>query len=103
MSPPPAIRITVDGRLALTVQQAADRYGLRPSSITAALSRLGVEPDAHLDDKKKLYLATRLDAIMKGRPGKGANLTAEARAARAQNGSAPIRSTDVPRQEKEKT
>lgn len=88
MHPAPVIRITVDGRLALTVEQAAARYSLQPSSMSAALSRLSVEPDANLDGKKKLYLAARLDALMKARPGKGANLTAEARANRS-NGSAP--------------
>lgn len=86
----PTIRITVDGRLALTVEQAAARYGIQPSSMSAALVRLGVQPDAALDGRKKLYLAASLDAIMKARPGKGANLTAEARALR-----------EVPWQEKE--
>ena len=70
----PRIRITVDGRLALTVEQAAQRYGLKPNSMSAALSRMGTEPDANLDGRKKLYLAGRLDAVMKTRPGKGANL-----------------------------
>ena len=70
----PRVRITIDGRAALTVEQAAARYGLRLGSMSAALSRLGVQPDAHLDGRKKLYLATRLDEIMKARPGKGANL-----------------------------
>lgn len=73
------IRITIDGRVALTVEQAAARYGIRPSSMSAALSRLHVQPDAQLDGKKQLYLATRLDALMKARPGKGANLRREAR------------------------
>jgi hypothetical protein len=70
----PQVRITIDGRLALTVEQAAARYGLRPGSMSAALSRLAVTPDAEIDGRKKLYLAARLDAIMKTRPGKGANL-----------------------------
>jgi hypothetical protein len=68
------IRITLDGRLALTVEQAAARYGLRPHSMTSALSRLRVTPDAMLDRRKGLYLAGRLDALMRARPGKGANL-----------------------------
>jgi hypothetical protein len=67
------LRITLDGRLALTVEQAAARYGLKPHSMTSALSRLRVVPDAMLDGRKPLYLALRLDALMKGRPGKGAN------------------------------
>lgn len=74
LRPMPHVRITIDGKTALTVEQAATRYGLKPSSMSAALSRLAVEPDAELDGRKKLYLATRLDEIIKTRPGKGANL-----------------------------
>jgi len=70
----PRVRITIDGRTAVTVEQAAARYGLKPGSMSAALSRLGVQPDAQLDGRKKLYLVARLDEIMKARPGKGANL-----------------------------
>lgn len=68
------IRITIGGRLALTVEQAAERYHLLPSSMSAVISRGQIQPDAWLDGKKKLYLAARLDEIMKARPGKGANL-----------------------------
>lgn len=74
----PKVRITVDGRLALTVEQAAARYGLAVSSMSAAISRLGLAADADLDGRKKLYLAHSLDAAMKARPGKGANLRAPA-------------------------
>lgn len=68
------IRITIDGKLALTVEQAAARYGIRSSSMRAALTRLGasVSPAAHLDGRKPLYLAAELDAAMKRRPGRGA-------------------------------
>ncbi len=68
----PNIRITVDGKLALTVEQAALRYGLARSSMRAALTRLGVDPVAALDDHKQLYLATTLDKAMTERPGRGA-------------------------------
>ena len=68
------ILITIDGRAALTVEQAATRYGLKPNSMSAALSRGGVQPDGELDGRKKLYLVAHLDALMKARPGKGANL-----------------------------
>ncbi len=70
------IRITVDGKLALTIEQAAERYGLKDSSMRAALTRLKgkIEPAEHLDGRKPLYLATPLDKAMKTRPGKGANL-----------------------------
>lgn len=76
------IRITIGGRLALTVEQAAERYHLQPGSISAIISRGQIQPDAMLDGKKKLYYAARLDEILKARPGKGANL-------RLPNGEAP--------------
>ena len=71
------IRITLDGKLALTVEQAAARYGLQPSSMSAVITRGRIEPDGHLDGKKKLYLAVRLDRLMRARPGKSANLRKE--------------------------
>ena len=73
----PQIRITVDGRLALTVEQATVRYGFSAASaLRTALTRLDppVEPVAYLDGRKPLYGATQLDKAMKGRPGRGANL-----------------------------
>lgn len=68
------VRITIDGKVALTVEQAAERYGMLASSVRVAISREGLEPDGELDGKKKLYLQSRLDAILKARPGRGANL-----------------------------
>lgn len=68
------VRITVDGKVALTVDQAAARYGMLASSVRTAISREGIGPDGVLDGKKKLYLQARLDLILKGRPGRGANL-----------------------------
>lgn len=70
----PRIRITIDGKLAVTVEQAARRYGIGPSSVRAALHRFGdaITPAAYLDGRKPLYLATELDAAMKARPGRGA-------------------------------
>lgn len=69
------IKITYDGRLALTIGQAADRYGLTADAMKKALRRLPVEalPEP-LDARTPLYLATDLDAAMKARPGRGANL-----------------------------
>lgn len=69
----PTIRITVDGKVALTVEQAAERYGLAASSMRAALTRLGdaVAQVAMLDGRKPLYNQAALDAAMKARPGKG--------------------------------
>lgn len=69
----PTIRITVDGKLALTVEQAAERYGLQPSSMRGELTRLKgvITPVDHLDGRKPLYLAAALDTVMGNRPGKG--------------------------------
>lgn len=72
------VRITVDGRLVLTVEQAAQRYGLALSSMRSALSRLRFYPIDHLDNdrpdaqrRRGLYLAVELDRAMKARPGRG--------------------------------
>lgn len=80
------IRITLDGRLALTVEQAAARYGLAPHTITSAISRLKLAPDAWLDGRKKLYLQARLDEALRSRPGKGANWRKEAGRRRSATG-----------------
>lgn len=68
------IRITVDGKLALTIEQAAERYGVKPGSMRGTLSRLGtaITSAATLDGTKPLYLATALDRVMRARPGRGA-------------------------------
>lgn len=77
----PRVRITVDGRLALTIEQAAERYGLASSSMRAVISRLRIQPAAHLDGdrpdavrRRGLYMAKELDVVMRSRPGRGANL-----------------------------
>ncbi len=69
----PDIRITVDGKRALTVTQAAAKYRLEPSSMRAVLTRAGdaIEPAAMLDNRTPLYLATALDRLMATRPGRG--------------------------------
>lgn len=66
------IRITVDGKLALTIEQAAERYGVALGSMRSTLSRLGVTSITKFDGRKPLYLATELDRIMRNRPGRGA-------------------------------
>lgn len=73
MTEPPTIRITVNGKPALTIAQAAERYGLAPSSIRSALTRLGdaITPAAELDSRTPLYLVTALDRALAGRPGRG--------------------------------
>lgn len=70
----PEIRITADGRLALTTAQAAVRYGRTLANMRTLLSRLRVEPVAHLDSRTPLYAAVPLDKAIKAMPGKGANL-----------------------------
>lgn len=70
----PQIRITVDGRAALTVEQAAARYKVAHSSMRSIITRLQLRPAAALDGRKSLYLTTVLDAAMKARPGRGSNL-----------------------------
>ncbi len=69
------IRITVDGEPALTVEQAAARFGIKPKSMSGELTRHpALSPVAALDGRKKLYRTTDIEAMMAGRPGKGANL-----------------------------
>lgn len=70
----PQIRITVDGKLALTTAQAAVEHGYDPASSTmrAEIRRLGITPVAHLDTRTPLYNAVELRKALKERPGKGA-------------------------------
>jgi hypothetical protein len=66
------LRILWNGKLVLTTTQAAERYGLAPSSMRGALTRLGLDPIPEgFDAKTPLYLAKDLDAAMRDRPGKG--------------------------------
>lgn len=68
---PPKIRITIDGKVALTVEMLAERWGVATKTVSSALSRDGIEHDGMLDRQKKLYLQTKSDLWWKGRPGKG--------------------------------
>lgn len=70
----PHIRITIGGSVALTVEQAAHRHHMQPSSMRALISRAQLVEDAMLDGRKRLYLAARIDDAVRLRPGKGANL-----------------------------
>jgi hypothetical protein len=69
----PVIRITVDGKLALTLQQMADRLGVKASTVRAYLTRYGagIKPVTEFDGGKPLYLAKDVDRWWKARPGKG--------------------------------
>lgn len=66
----PKIRITVGGKLAMTINEAAERHGLAPVSIRTLIKRTGYKPDAHLDGKP-LFIAARFDKFMASRPGRG--------------------------------
>jgi hypothetical protein len=68
------IRITVDGKLALTTRQLAAELGLEPTSVRVAVRRLGIDPVEHLDDRTPLYAAATVRKAIRARPGKGANL-----------------------------
>jgi len=67
----PTIRITVDGKPAITVAQAAERRGVAASSIRAAISRLQLAAAAELDGRTPLYLVKTLNAVLDSRPGRG--------------------------------
>lgn len=70
-----AIEITYDGKPALTTAQAAQRYGLSPSVMRMAITRLKVAAlPERLDGRTPLYSAEQLDQAMESRPGRGAHL-----------------------------
>ncbi len=57
----PDIRITVDGRPALTTGQAAQRCGISLGAMRKLLQRHKVEPVAALDRRTPLYDAETID------------------------------------------
>jgi hypothetical protein len=76
----PEIRITVDGKLALTTAQLAAEFGIGESGMRDALRREGIEPVATLLGRP-LYAAVATRRQLRARPGKGANLRRGRRAA----------------------
>lgn len=67
-----AVRILVDGKLAYTTGQFADRHGLTMETARKTLQRLGVDPlPDTLDGRTKLFPAVPVDKAMRARPGKG--------------------------------
>lgn len=72
----PVIRITVDGKLALTVKQAAARLGMTESGLRRDLAREPGAPEpVPLDGRTPVYRARDIDAfgkLLQQRPGKGA-------------------------------
>jgi hypothetical protein len=71
MTEGPRVRITVDGKLALTTTQAAERHRVKTVTMRGELRRYGVAPVTPLDERTPLYVATAVDRMMKARPGKG--------------------------------
>lgn len=67
----PEVRITVNGRQALTYNLAAEKHGLTPDAVRMALGRAGVEPCGKLE-RLPLFYATEVSAALKARPGRGA-------------------------------
>ncbi len=66
------IRITVDGKLALTTAQAAQRHGIASTAtMRKRLQLAGVEPVDHLDARTPLYSAAEVGQLMKARPLRG--------------------------------
>ncbi len=70
----PTIRITVDGKPALTTRQLGEEFDLDPASARSAIKRLSLEPVAHLDERTPLYAAASARKALRERPGRGANL-----------------------------
>jgi hypothetical protein len=68
----PEIRITVGGKLAYTTAQAATKHDRPVPQMRTLISRLGVEPVAHLDTRTPLYGATALAKAIRGMKGRGA-------------------------------
>lgn len=70
----PTIVITVDGEVALTTRQLAAELGIGLTSVRSAISRLDLEPVAHLDERTPLYAAAPARKALRERPGRGVNL-----------------------------
>lgn len=66
----PEIRITVDGKLALTTGQLAEEFGIGESGMRDALRRDGIEPVAMLLGRP-LYAAVSTRRELRARPGRG--------------------------------
>ena len=59
----PDIRITVDGRPALTTEQAAHRHGRGLSQMRTLISRYKVKPVAYLNPRMALYDEGQIAAL----------------------------------------
>jgi hypothetical protein len=67
----PEVRITVNGRQALTYNLAAERHGMEPDAVRMALKRAELEPCGKLE-RLPLFYATAVRAVLRQRPGRGA-------------------------------
>lgn len=71
----PVIRITVDGKPALTVDMISTRRGWSPATTRKTLQRLrdsgALQPITHLDARTPLYAAAAVEKALTGRPGQG--------------------------------
>lgn len=69
----PDIRITVDGRPALTTAQAAQRHARTPAEMRSLFSarRYGLPSVADLDRRTPLYDVDAVDALVAGMVGQG--------------------------------
>lgn len=67
----PDIRITVDGRPALTTEQAALRHGRGLSQMRTLFARYKVEPVAYLNPRMALYDAEQIAALPQAMVGQG--------------------------------
>lgn len=68
---PDKIRITLNGRHAMTLAQLSDATGLAAdTALRHALRRAGITPDAHLDARTPLYLAAPTLKRLRARPGR---------------------------------
>lgn len=72
----PRVRLTVDGKLALTLRHAAERYGIPQSGLRRDLARepgapKPIEPPP-IDERTPAYWFQEIDKFVKReRPGKG--------------------------------
>jgi hypothetical protein len=76
---PSRIQITFDGQRAISAPLAAKRHRTPTDTMRKTIARLraagAIEPfDEGLDERTELYPLDQLDAALKERPGKGANL-----------------------------
>jgi hypothetical protein len=74
MTAPEVVRITLNGKHAMTRPQLAAALGLDPAAgdttVRHALRRAGRTPDGHLDGRTPLYLAAPTLKRLRDRPGR---------------------------------